>query len=83
MAAMTYGDYRGMVEETMVRTAIVEFREPDGDEQPIERSEDLGLMLLDLDYAPDHSGRGTPIFFNARLENGVLLVPALNPTTGG
>ena len=65
------------------REFAAEFRGPDGDEQPIERSEDLGLMLLDLDYAPDHSGRGTPIFFNARLENGVLLVPALNPTTGG
>jgi arginine-tRNA-protein transferase len=30
MAAMTYGDYRAMVEETTLRTAIVEFREPDG-----------------------------------------------------
>ena len=65
------------------REFAAEFREPDGSELPVERSEDLGLMLLDLDYAPDHSGRGTPIFFNARLENGVLLVPALNRTTGG
>lgn len=30
MAAMTYADYRGMVEDTALRTAIVEFREPDG-----------------------------------------------------
>ena len=27
---MTYGDYRGMVEDTPLRTAIVEFREPGG-----------------------------------------------------
>ncbi len=30
MAAMSYGDYRGMVEDSAVRTALVEFREPDG-----------------------------------------------------
>ena len=32
-------------------------------------------MLLDIDYAPDHSGRGTPLFFRASLEHGVLRVP--------
>jgi len=30
-------------------------------------------MLLDLEYAADGSGRGTPIFFPARLERGILL----------
>src|ERR1700731_4871144 len=30
MAAMSYADYRGMVEKSAVRTALVEFREPDG-----------------------------------------------------
>jgi arginine-tRNA-protein transferase len=30
MAAMTYGEYRAMVEDTALRTAIVEFRAPDG-----------------------------------------------------
>ena len=30
MAAMTYADYRAMVEESAVRTALVEFREPAG-----------------------------------------------------
>jgi arginyl-tRNA--protein-N-Asp/Glu arginylyltransferase len=30
MAAMSYGEYRAMVEDTALRTAIVEFREPDG-----------------------------------------------------
>jgi hypothetical protein len=32
-------------------------------------------MLLDLDYADDGSGRGTPRFFDARLESGVLNIP--------
>lgn len=31
MAAMSYTDYRGMVEDTTVRTAVAEFREPDGE----------------------------------------------------
>jgi hypothetical protein len=48
---------------------------PDGCEQPIARTEDLGPMLLDLDYTDDGSGRGTPRFFDARLEGGVLQVP--------
>jgi CRISPR-associated protein Cas5d len=52
------------------------FAEPDGSEQPIDRSEDLGHMLLDLDFAADGSGDGTPIFFDARLDHGVLRVPA-------
>jgi leucyl-tRNA---protein transferase len=30
MAAMTYGDYRSMVEDSAVRTALVEFRQPEG-----------------------------------------------------
>lgn len=55
------------------------FGEPDGSEQPINLSDELGPMLLALDYAPDRSGRGRPRFFNARLERGVLLVPAVRP----
>jgi CRISPR-associated protein Cas5d len=53
------------------------FREPDGGESPIDRTEDLGPMLLDIQYAPDGSGRGTPHFFNARLDRGVLRVPRI------
>src|SRR5436853_7861199 len=30
MAAMNYGEYRGMVEDSAVRTGLVEFRDPDG-----------------------------------------------------
>jgi CRISPR-associated protein Cas5d len=55
------------------------FAPPDGAERPIERTEDLGPMLYDLDYAADGSGRGTPRFFQARLERGILRVPALQP----
>ena len=53
------------------------FAEPGGTEQPIAVTEDIGPMLLDLDYADDGSGRGTPRFFNASLESGVLHVPAM------
>jgi CRISPR-associated protein Cas5d len=52
------------------------FTEPDGTEQPIDQTADLGSMLLDLDYRQDGSGRGIPRFFQARLERGVLRVPA-------
>ena len=56
------------------REFAARFGEPAGDEQSIDRSEDIGRMLLDLDYQDD--GRGTPHFFQARLEDGVLHVPA-------
>lgn len=36
---------------------------------------DLGQMLFDLDYKDDGSGRGTPRFFHARLNEGVLRIP--------
>lgn len=52
------------------------FGEPEGNEHPLDLSTDLGLMLLDIDYEPNGSGRGTPRFFRARLENGVLRVPS-------
>jgi len=51
------------------------FDEPDGSEEPIGRSEDLGRMLFDLRYESDGSGRGMPIFFSAKLEEGVLRIP--------
>ena len=53
------------------------FAEPAGTERPIDRTEDLGTMLLNLDYADDGSGWATPRFFPARLEAGVLRVPDL------
>ena len=51
------------------------FTQPDGTEQPIPDTDSFGTMLLDVDYANDGSGRGTPRFFEARLEGGVLHVP--------
>lgn len=53
------------------------FANSDPDEQPIDLTDDLGPMLLDLDYAPDRSGRGTPRFFAARIERGIMHVPAI------
>lgn len=57
------------------REFAASFAEPDGDEQPIDRSEELGLMLLDLNYEDDGSGRGTPHFWEANLTQGILQVP--------
>lgn len=57
------------------REFAASFGEPRADEVPIDRTEDLGLMLLDVDYGPDRSGRGTPRFFRAALEHGVMRVP--------
>ena len=51
------------------------FGEPGPDDAPIDRSEELGPILLDIDYAADESGRGVPRFFPAALERGVLHVP--------
>lgn len=51
------------------------FAEPDGTEQALNLDDALGLMLLDLAYASDVSGRRKPHFFEARLERGVLHVP--------
>ncbi len=58
------------------REFAASFGPPHEAEQPINLSDDLGRMLFDLDYAADHSGRGTPRFFRARLDKGVLRVPA-------
>jgi CRISPR-associated protein Cas5d len=60
------------------REFTASFSPVDGTERPIERTEDLGPMLLDLEYADDGSGRGMPRFFQARLERGVLRVPPRN-----
>lgn len=57
------------------REFTASFALPDGTERPIDRSVELGRMLFDLDYADDGSGRGTPRFFTARMERGVVRVP--------
>ncbi|MCW3062670.1 MAG: type CRISPR-associated protein Cas5 [Capsulimonas sp.] len=54
------------------REFAAEFGPVDGTEKPIDVSEDLGLMLFDIAYAPKEN---IPRFFDGRLENGVLRVP--------
>ena len=56
------------------REFAARFAPPTGDETAIDRSEGLGRMLFDLDYEADDD-RNTPIFFRARLDDGVLHVP--------
>lgn len=51
------------------------FTKPNGSEQPINHTEDLGRVLFDIDYQPDETR--IPIFFPARLEQGILSVPNL------
>jgi len=55
------------------------FAPPAGTERPIKLSGALGPMLLDL-YAPDGAGEPTPVFFEARLEDGVLYIPRRTET---
>ena len=50
------------------------FGDPDRSERPINLTDDLGLILFDLDYEQGTSGRGRPQFFSARLEGGILKV---------
>ena len=45
-----------------------------GTETPISLDEELGLMLLDMDYEPDDN-RATPRLFPAQLKGGILRVP--------
>jgi CRISPR-associated protein Cas5d len=46
---------------------------------PVSDTRDLGWMLWDIDYAPEGN---RPLFFEARLENGVLEVPPEPPRNG-
>lgn len=57
------------------REMVAHFAEPTGDEAGIDVTEDFGPMLLEIAYDSDTSGHGTPRFFPARLERGVLRVP--------
>jgi CRISPR-associated protein Cas5d len=55
------------------REFAAHFCEADLTEAPHATTDELGLMLFDVRY--DAAGRGTPVFFHARLEDGVLEVP--------
>jgi CRISPR-associated protein Cas5d len=57
------------------REFAASFGNPDGTESPIKLTDDLALMLFDMDYTSD-DGQRRPVFFHARLESGVLTIPA-------
>lgn len=50
------------------------FEPPDGTETPIDLTDNLGSMLLDIKY-DNSTRRGTPVFFDAKLVRGILHVP--------
>ena len=56
------------------REFAAEFGPLSTNESPINWTEDLGLMLWDIDYRPKPPHR--PLFFKASVERGVLKVPA-------
>ena len=51
------------------------FGPEDGSERPIKVTAELGKMLLDMHYNADTSGRATPVFFDAKIERGIMRVP--------
>jgi len=58
------------------RECVADVRPPEGDEKAISETQDLGLMLWDIDFQqkqgkPDNR----PIFYWARMEEGVITVP--------
>lgn len=66
------------------RECSASFAPPNATDRPCEEiTDDLGLMLHDLEYAPDGSGRGTPRFFRAQVERGILRPPPAPLLTGG
>jgi CRISPR-associated protein Cas5d len=65
------------------REFAAEFSEPRDADRPIELDQDLGLMLFDIDYNPDGTSRGSPRFFEARIERGVLTIPPDLYNNGG
>lgn len=52
------------------------FSEPDSDDAPQEINQELGNILLRMDYDSETSGHATPRFFRGRLQHGVLKVPS-------
>ncbi len=61
------------------REFTASFAVPDADDRPEQITLDLGRMVRDLRYVPGGNGEARPTFFEARLENGVLRVPPLEP----
>lgn len=46
------------------------------EQNPISETRDLGFMLYDMDYSDEHNI--TPMFFRAKMENGVVNVPPVD-----
>ena len=57
------------------REFTASFAEPGTSDRPQPLTMDLGRMLHDLRYEPGGNGAAQPVFFDARLENGVLRIP--------
>ncbi len=55
------------------RECVADVEPSDGKQTPIGQSQDLGLMLFDIDYASD---KKKPLFFDAVMKNGVIEVPS-------
>lgn len=53
------------------RELVAEFRSADGHPPPIAETRELGRILHDIEFGPPPR----PVFFEARLENGVMAVP--------
>ena len=63
------------------RECVASFRliNPESDEMdaPISESRDLGIMLYDMDFGKD-SKNPPAMFYRARMENGIIIVPPVN-----
>lgn len=58
------------------RECAADVRPPDGDESPIEATQDFGLMLWDIAFhSAKKDTRYRPIFYWARMLNGIIEVP--------
>ena len=55
------------------REFAAEILAPENAPEPVDETRDLGIMLWDIDFAPDGN---RPIFFRAVLQRGVMDVPA-------
>lgn len=62
------------------REFAADVRPADNSPPPIDETRGLGLMLWDIEFGPDGN---RPLFFDARLEGGVLAVPLTPPTAEG
>jgi CRISPR-associated protein Cas5d len=60
------------------RELVAEFRSADGHPEPIAETRDLGRMLHDIDFGPPPR----PVFFQAKLEGGVVAVPSWTGRAG-